>query len=125
MAEIEKIVPHEGYIEVIYTGVALKGFPNREQHIEQVLAACQKYQIFKVLNNYAEVEYKMGSDILAEHEMAEYLAQLHLVSITWAHLVTKTAETTRVHLENTAVNRGVRLRAFLDRDEAIAWLTND
>ena len=125
MSEIEAIIAGDGYIEAIYTGRALRGFPKLEEQMGQVLAACEKYQVSRVLNNYAEVEYEMESDILAEHKMAEYLAQPHLAFITWAFLLPKASETSRIHVENVAVNRGVRLRAFLDRDEAIEWLTND
>ena len=125
MAEIKDIIAHDGFIEVIFSGAVLRGFPNRNAYLERMLAACQENECDRVMENLQEIEYTPDRDILAEHEWAEYLMQPRFRAIKWAYLMPKAAQRTNIHLENTAVNRGVRLRTFLDRDAAIAWLLGE
>ena len=125
MTQIEQIVVHDGFLEVIFKGASHKGFPDRDALLDQILAASEEHDCQRVMENLLEVDYAVASDVLAEHELAEYLTQPRFRAIKWAYLLPKTAPSTYTHVETAAVNRGVRLRAFLDRDEAIVWLLGD
>ena len=125
MSEIVSIVRFDGYIEVVHEGVVERGFPNMKNTFEQTLTACNEHQCKKVLDNYAEVDYTIDSDIFSEHRLAEYLTRPEFAAIKWAFVLPEAFERSKIHLENAAYNRGVRLQTFLDRDKAIHWLIND
>jgi hypothetical protein len=125
MAKITAIIPFDGFIEVVYEGVFYKGFPNRNAFIEQIVAVCQEHQCFKVLEDCYDVDYEPSSDVLAEHEFAIYVSQPRFRRIQWAVLLPKNTLSTKAHIENAAVNRGVKLRTFLDREKAVRWLLDD
>ena len=125
MSNIETIVPLDGYLEITYGGNVKRGFPEMHRIAQQILAACEKHQCWHILENYTDVDYEHGSDILAEHRLAEMLTQPEFAAIEWALLLPKSSHNTETHLENAAQNRGVRLRTFLNRHEAIKWLIND
>jgi len=122
MAEIVSINPFDEYIEAIVTGVAYRGFPYFEKRTVEVLAALKQYDCNKVLYNFAKVNYEMYSDILAEHKLAQLMTRPEYRVITWAFVLPSMTKSDKSHLENAAVNRSVRLRTFIDRDEAIHWL---
>lgn len=125
MAEIESMIPHDGYIEVINKGVAIRGFPYVYAAIEEMVVFCREQECNKILCSFAKVEYEINTDIFAEHRLAEFLSQPRFDAIKWAFLLPISVDPTTAHVENAAVNRGVKLRTFLNRDEAIHWLTHD
>jgi hypothetical protein len=125
MAEIEEIIPYDGYIEVINKGAAVRGFPNIRAAIEVMVESCEEHGCNKILCSFAKVEYEKNSDIFAEHRLAEFLTQPRFAWIKWAFVLPPSPDSGAAHVENAAVNRGVRLRTFLTRDEAIDWLLHD
>ena len=125
MSDIEKIVPHGTYIEVIFTGEIRRGFPDASRNNQMVLDVCSEHNCTRVLEDYTKVDYQLGSDVLGEHRLAEALSSPELRAIKWAQIMAEPNGSGFSLLENVAANRGLRLCSFLDRDEAIAWLLED
>jgi hypothetical protein len=110
------------FIEAIFEGRTLRGFPNLEEYGRTILLACLQHRCTRVLINCFEVEYDLRSDIFAEHELAMSLSQGAARTIQWAILLPKSTGDEAVQVVNAMRNPGVRFMAFLDRAEAIAWL---
>lgn len=122
MATIRQIIPGKNFIEVQFEGPVRKGFPDLPNNLAQVLAACQEHHCDKVLADYTQTDYVLDSDVLSEHLLAKNLAQKPLTTLRWAMIVPQNAQSDNFHFVNAARNRGVQVKAFLDRGEAIAWL---
>ena len=122
MSHVEKVIPHETHIEFIFEGVIRSGFPEAPRNNQVMLDACKEHDCSRALADFTNVEYTPGQDILGEHIAAESLADPELRAIKWAELMPGAQAAIRTHLENTAVNRGVQLRVFTERTEALDWL---
>jgi hypothetical protein len=122
MVTMRAIIPTEQFIEAIFEGPALKGFPRLEEFGREILLSCQKNRCNKVLLNCLEVEYDLNSDIFAEHELAMSLSLGPARAVQWAIVLPKSVNPDAIERVNATRNPGVRFMAFLDRDEAIEWL---
>lgn len=89
-----------------------------QELVHEVARRCEREKLNKVLIDATKVDLKVG--ILQRFQLGLEIAQawdskFAVACVARPEIVNRTAE-------NTAVNRGARIRAFLTMDEAIKWL---
>lgn len=117
---LDSITPKDGYLEVQFSGSRDGRITQYAPHLQPILQACEKYQCFRVLLDYTQMQYTV--DTLVEHNAGEKLAQLLPPGIRMAYVAAECTEPHSSHFETVAVNRGASLRVFWDRQAALDWL---
>ena len=124
--ELKRITPREGYLDIRFEGdfVGTSDAISRySEQKDQVLAACQENNCYRILWDNEDIRYEANAVI--EHFLGVSIADIREPRLKWAVLVPSTSESPGGLLERAATNRGVRLRVFRDRDEAVGWLLSD
>ena len=124
--QLKEATVREGYldarIEGSYEGIK-QLIPQYAEYQAKILAACKKHGCHRILLDCHGVDYKPNA--ILEHFLGVSLADLHEPRLRLAVLASKTTEPRDTLLELVANNRGVHLRVFWDRDEAVSWLLSD
>ncbi|MHC4598049.1 MAG: hypothetical protein ACYS47_03495 [Planctomycetota bacterium] len=113
-----QVTPREGYLHVEFTGAfsvsAAKGV------VDVMVAACAKEKCAKVLCDYTAMSGEMP--VMDRFAVGEYAGTAVGPVIKIAMLGRPDQRLPDDFLENVAVNRGMRLKIFSDREKAVAWL---
>lgn len=120
---LESILSQEAFLEARFVG-AFDGLPFRyPEYLAQIFQACAEHQCRRVLLDHSRLEYY--TDILVEHSAGESVARLAPRGVRLASVAPSSTLPHPCHFETVAVNRGVRMRVFWDREEALQWLLAD
>ncbi|MFZ5996822.1 MAG: hypothetical protein ACOYW7_04970 [Nitrospirota bacterium] len=106
------------YVSLLFMGVLdMDEARACRDKLHEVLLA---YSCTRVLVDTTKVTAKLS--IVEEYELTKELRYELPSSVSIALIVPQEGVTDGGFIENVAVNRGVRLRAFTEKDEALAWL---
>lgn len=120
---LESILPREEFLEARFTGTFDELTFRYPEYLEQIFQACAAHGCRRVLLDHSRLDYH--TDILVEHSAGESVARLTPRDIRLASIAPSSTLPHPCHFETVAVNRGVRMHVFWDREEALAWLLSD
>lgn len=109
----------EGILEVSYDSGPV-GREDLAEQRKQVADAMGRSGLARILVDASSLEGLPGPFTLLRHNEG-VAGHERLRKAAFAVVCSSLGEDERC-LENTGVNRGIRLRCFLSRDEALAWL---
>lgn len=117
---LDSIALRDGYVEVVLGGEYEGRLVHFQEYLKRILDAADQHGCTRVLLDNSRVRY--FPDILAEHLVAERMAQLVPPTFRFAFIAPGNIPAQNSHFETVAVNRGARVRVFRSRDEALGWL---
>jgi hypothetical protein len=108
-----------GVLEVIYSEGSVTDKELKEQR-KVVADALEKNDMSKVLIDASALTHMPKVTTTLKHNME--VAAIETLRRTRFAILFKTMGKDEQFLEDTAVNRGIPLKAFTSREEALAWL---
>jgi hypothetical protein len=117
---ITSISFQDNYINVVLEGIS-SGFSTRYATIhEQAFAAAAGHDCPRILIDASRIDYE--PDSVLEHNTAIDLVHRCHDSHTVAVLLPSRGQKARGKFEGAAYSRGLSVRAFAHREEAVTWL---
>ena len=113
-----EVTPHEDYVEVEFTGDFSPGVAMNV--VDVMVAACEEAHRSAILLDCRSMS--ASPSVIDQFTVAEYGAENIHRHITVAMLVREDLLLPDRFFENVAVSRGVRVRQFSDRTQAVDWL---
>jgi hypothetical protein len=121
MPVTSKFNEESNVIESIYSGNT--SLAEIQSALTEILELSQKHQVTRFLADCTNLE--QGTSVLDSYEFAEAIERIpnvHLLKEAFVLPLTKEAEDGIKFFETTTRNRGLNIRVFSHREEAIKWL---
>lgn len=118
------ITLHDGYLDVILQGVSRGTHSHYLEIHDEIFAASRESHCGRILIDGSQLDYT--PNVLLEHQTAMDLAARcasHPFHVIVAAVAPANSTRANEHLETAARNRGANIRLFLNREDAVAWLT--
>ncbi|HEX8833455.1 MAG TPA: STAS/SEC14 domain-containing protein [Abditibacteriaceae bacterium] len=121
--EVSSISLTNEYLDVLLTGSSAGASGQYREIHDAIFAALDEHTCCKILIDTSSVDYH--PNILLEHNTALDLVQRctqSRIRLQLAVVTPPNSQHPNRHLEDTAYNRGVNLKVFATRQEALEWL---
>lgn len=125
MANILGIYKKDNYLYIQFGGTYGQ-MNNLEDPTKLIFDAVEKHDCLNLLIDFRNVQRQKNITTTEEHKLGKFMSSVFdyrfRVALLVGELPTPSTPVKGEHTETTAINRGVRMKLFLEEEKAIAWL---